>query len=82
MDTQKSLNDQLANYLKANPHQWIDAKHLARIAGAYAWRTRISNLRQHPYHMAIRNRLRRIPTGHPGHYCTASEYRYEGDTTP
>lgn len=43
--TQQSLCDQLEAYFKARPGLWIDGRKLATIAGAYAWRTRVSDLR-------------------------------------
>jgi hypothetical protein len=41
----ESLNDKLEAVFKARPYEWIDGKELAEIAGGYAWRTRVSNLR-------------------------------------
>jgi len=32
-------------YLTARPGAWVDGLDLARIGGAYAWRTRVSNAR-------------------------------------
>lgn len=52
----RTLCDQLAAFLKQRPNTWIDGREIARIAGAYAWRSRISNLRRPPYGMAIENR--------------------------
>ena len=64
-----SLCDRLAAYLKARAWQWIDGRELALVAGAYGWRTRVSDLRRPPYNLTIENRLRR-----EGRY-TISEYR-------
>jgi len=64
-----SLCDRLAAYFKARAGQWLDGRDLAMVAGAYAWRSRVSDLRRAPYHLAIENRLRR-----EGRY-TVSEYR-------
>jgi hypothetical protein len=64
-----SLCDRLAAYFKARPDQWIDGRELGTVAGAYAWRSRVSELRRAPYDMAIENRQRRV-----GGF-TVSEYR-------
>jgi hypothetical protein len=42
----ESLNDKLETFFKAHPYQPVDGKVLAQIAGGYAWRTRVSNLRK------------------------------------
>jgi hypothetical protein len=42
----ESLNDKLEALFKARPYEWIDGKELAEVAGGYAWRTRVSNLRK------------------------------------
>jgi len=64
-----SLCDRLAAYFKARSGQWIDGRDLATVAGAYAWRSRVSDLRRAPYHLTIENRQRR-----DGRYII-SEYR-------
>lgn len=53
-----SLCDKLEAYLKARPNQWIDGIWLENIAGRYAWRTRLSDLRK-KRGMTIQNRQRR-----------------------
>ena len=88
MSTRVTLCDTLAAYFKARPNTWIDGMELARVAGQYAWRSRVSNLRRPRrlgglYEMAIENRQRRIHRQIviDGKACAAgsyvvSEYRY------
>lgn len=64
-----SLCNRLAGFLKARPNQWIDGRELATVAGAYGWRTRVSDLRRSPYGLTVENRQRR-----QGRH-TISEYR-------
>lgn len=68
-----SLCDQLAAFFEAHPAEWIDGMRLAKIAGAYAWRSRCADLRKRG--MTIENRQRRgiSATGVP---FTISEYRF------
>jgi hypothetical protein len=73
-----SRTAQLAAYLEARPGQWIDGRILARVAGAYAWRTRVSELRRAPYLLTVENRQRTIRTVDGGRYV-ASEYRLVRD---
>lgn len=70
-----SLTDILAAYLAARPLEWIDGRAIATVAGAYAWRTRISQLRRPPHAMTIENRMRTERTAEGRRY-TVSEYRY------
>lgn len=70
-----SLTSSLAAHFSAHEGQWIDGRHLAEIAGSYAWRTRVSDLRRAPYLMRIENRQRRVARDDGEHY-TVSEYRY------
>ena len=65
-----TLCDRLAAHFKARPGVWIDGRELAEVAGAYAWRSRVSDLRREPYYMAIENRQRKVDD------YTISEYRY------
>lgn len=65
-----TLCGRLAVFLRARPNQWIDGRELATIAGAYGWRTRVSDLRRPPYSLTIENRQRR----HKRHVI--SEYRF------
>jgi hypothetical protein len=69
----------LAMFFHERPNRWIDGRMLAPIAGSYAWRTRISDLRRAPFYMVIENRLRSIDTDE-GH-VTVSEYRYTPPAT-
>lgn len=54
-----SRSQLLAEFFQARPLVWIDGREL-EIAGRYAWRTRVSDLRRAPYLMDIRNRQRRV----------------------
>lgn len=64
--------DKVAQYFEARPGEWIDGLELERVGGRYAWRTRVSECRQH-LGMQIENRQRTRADG-----ATASEYRYTG----
>ena len=64
----------LARFFERHPNQWIDGRTLAPIAGTYAWRTRISDLRRAPYRCTIENRQRSVMTDTGT--ITVSEYRY------
>lgn len=70
-----SLNDRLAAYFRERPNTWVDGRDLATVAGAYAWRSRCSELRTQRG-MTIENRQR--------HYdgFTISEYRWVPPTEP
>jgi len=65
-----TLCDRLASYFRERPSVWIDGRELATVAGSYAWRTRISELRRAPYLMAVENRQRRVGA------AKVSEYRW------
>lgn len=71
-----TLTEKLATFLRARPGEWIDGRRLAEIAGSYAWRTRVSDLRRGPYFMAIVNRQRRVRSD--GAEITISEYMFVG----
>jgi hypothetical protein len=71
----------LALAFAANPNEWIDGLVIARIAGSYAWRTRISDLRQAPYRMRIDNRQERHEI-RDGAIRVTSYYRYVPDDPP
>jgi hypothetical protein len=73
-DVSPSLTAQLAHFFQRRPNTWIDGRTLATIAGAYAWRTRISDLRRAPFSMVIENRQRHVDVG--GTPITISEYRF------
>jgi len=57
--SRRGLCAQLAAFFRARPLEWVDGQQLASIAGAYGWRTRVSELRKPPFGMNIPNRLRR-----------------------
>lgn len=55
-ERRKSLAYRLREFLIAHPGVWFDGRELAKHAGFYAWRTRVSNLRKRPYYMTIERR--------------------------
>lgn len=69
-----SLNDVLAAFLTARAGRWIDGERLSHVAGKYAWRSRLSDLRRAPYGMTIENRQRTLTSGSGKRY-KVSEYR-------
>lgn len=76
-----TLCDKLAAHFQQHAGEWIDGMALSRIAGQYAWRSRVSDLRKRG--MVIENRVRRVTRrdcrcGNPACSCHAkvSEYRY------
>jgi hypothetical protein len=64
----------LAEYFRERPGCWIDGRTLGSIAGSYAWRTRVSDLRRAPFYMQIENRQRTVQTDDGP--ITVSEYRF------
>lgn len=70
-----TLTAKLAAFMSARPGQWIDGRELAFIGGAYAWRSRLSDLRRAPFFFSIENRQRRIQR-RDGRRYIVSEYRY------
>lgn len=64
----------LARLFRSRSGEWIDGRELARVAGAYAWRTRVSDLRQPPYSMLLLNRQRRVRVR--GGVAIVSEYKF------
>ena len=62
--------ERLADYFRARPGQWIDGRELGAVAGAYAWRSRVSDCRRPPHSLTIENR-QRAQNG-----AVVSEYRY------
>jgi hypothetical protein len=72
-----TLIAQLATYFTRRPNVWIDGRELARIGGAYAWRSRVSDLRRPPFRLQIQNRQRRVRTN--GRSVVVSEYRLVAD---
>jgi hypothetical protein len=71
----------VAAFFEARPNVWIDGEILARIAGRYAWRTRISDLRRAPWNLRVENRQRRVRT-QDGRTFTVSEYRLVPHVAP
>lgn len=71
-----SLVERLADLFRSRRGEWIDGLDLSRVAGRYAWRSRVSDLRKPPFNMPIANRQRRV-IGAAGQTVTLSEYRYE-----
>lgn len=65
----------LARFFEGRPNVWIDGRELALVAGAYAWRTRLSDLRRPPFRWTIENRQRRL-TAAGGRCSVVSEYRW------
>jgi hypothetical protein len=68
-----SLCDKLEAYLKDRPGMWIDGSEFERVAGKYAWRTRLSDLRR-KRGMRIENRVRTIKRD--GYSFKVSEYLF------
>ncbi len=64
-----TYRDAVAAYFKAHPGEWIDGMELARVAGAYAWRSRCAECRTQ-LGMTVENRQRKVGRR------TVSEYRY------
>jgi hypothetical protein len=84
-----SLNDKLEDFLKQHANEWVDGFNLALVAGRYAWRSRVSDLRRHR-RMTIDNRVRTVVAHALGcagmpRQCSGcanykvSEYRYVPD---
>jgi hypothetical protein len=71
-----TLLGRLAEFFRSHPGQWIDGRELADISGAYAWRSRVSDLRRGPFLFTILNRQRRVRRSDGSSYVV-SEYRYE-----
>lgn len=71
--TRNSACARLARYLVLRRGQWIDGRVLAGIGGAYAWRTRLSDLRKAPWFLDIENRYRHV--NEDGRKWIVSEYR-------
>lgn len=62
MEKENTRVGRLAAFFRERPGHWVDGRALAPIAGSYAWRTRISDLRRAPFLMTIENRQRTIET--------------------
>ena len=68
-DSRQTMASKVAALLQSKPDEWIDGREFLKIAGAYGWRTRISDCRRAPWFLTIENRQRRV-NGY-----TVSEYR-------
>lgn len=68
-----SLTAKLAAYFEQHEGEWLDGRTLAQVAGAYAWRSRVSNCRTE-LGMHIDNRQRTVKADDM--QFTVSEYRY------
>jgi hypothetical protein len=68
-----SLTDALVHFLRCHPNVWYDGRRFMQIAGAYGWRSRVSDARHRG--LDIRNRQRRVKTP-DGRAYVISEYRY------
>lgn len=62
-----TLTDKLERFFREHPNTHIDGKDLAAIAGSYAWRTRLSE---------VRERFRQIP-GAPADPLPNRQRRYK-----
>jgi hypothetical protein len=76
-----SRTERLAEFFRARPGNWIDGRELANVAGTYAWRTRISDLRRAPFYMRIDNRQRHVTTPDQQQFVI-SEYIFLGGRIP
>lgn len=75
-----TLLDNLEAFFRLRPRYWIDGKRLEDVAGAYAWRSRVSDLRTRRG-MVIENRIRKLQNP-AGRTYTASEYRFVPPAAP
>lgn len=69
----------VAQYFEARPYLWINGLELARVGGAYAWRSRVADARRQ-FGMRIDNRQRRGRRA-DGASFVVSEYRYSPAST-
>lgn len=74
-ESSPSLTATLAAFFRDRPHVWIDGRQLGAVAGAYAWRTRLSELRRPPFCMTVVNRQRRVESTN-GQFFAISEYQF------
>jgi len=81
MTTQTSLASRLAEFFRDRPGAWVDGRALGDLAGVYAWRTRVSDLRRAPFRMVIANRQRRIVRP-DGSAFVISEYKFVQESPP
>ena len=65
----------LADFFRTSPGRWHDARVLFPIAGAYGWRSRVSDLRRPPFNLTIENRQRTVRQPDGTLSYVVSEYR-------
>ena len=68
-----TINDRLERFFRETPNTWIDGRDLAAIAGSYAWRSRVADIR--PRFLALENRQRRYKVSGRERTYVISEYR-------
>jgi hypothetical protein len=73
LNARPTLQQRLAEYFAAHPDVWVDGRQLSKVAGFYAYRTRISEIRRRG--MDIENRVRTVTTA-SGSKFRISEYKY------
>lgn len=76
-----SLAEKLAAFFRSHPNVDHDGRVLSGIAGFYAFRTRISDLRRHPYNMVIENTQMRVKR-QDGTTFTVSYYKFVQESPP
>ena len=71
-----TLNDKLERFFREHPNTWIDGKDLAGTVGTYAWRSRVSDVRQRFRAVGgdIINRQKRYRIA-PNVYAVRSDYQ-------
>lgn len=79
-DVRPSFLDRLEQFFTSRTGEWIDGRQLGTIAGSYAWRTRVSDLRT-KRGLTIENRQRHVELS-TGQTITVSEYRLVRETDP
>jgi hypothetical protein len=79
MSTDQTFTDRVAALFKSMPGQWIDGEVLGKVAGKYAWRSRVADARR-AYGMRIINRQRTVET--PIGSFRVSEYCYQPEAAP
>lgn len=75
----ETILDILERFFRGRPNEWIDGRGLQRVAGAYAWRSRVSDLRTQRG-MTIKNRQLRVRSTTGSRRVTVSEYRFVQNT--
>lgn len=73
-----SFRDQVADFFKARPNEWIAAVAFESVGGRQAWRSRIAECRTE-LGLAIENRQRTV-LGADGRRYRISEYRFTGES--